>query len=138
MVDFVTCYVQSFRFLTTLLNEVRPNLEFISKLGNSIESGDFFIDINVAIYSFIEIICSKWSNFVFIQVTLLFLKDTPSKHRVLTPRGTNNKQLSSLLSYGARSFAAPPALKNQTPPAEQIIGPPPLGFWSLPTYGDEL
>ena len=32
----------------------------------------------------------------------------------------------------------PPALKNQTPPAEQIIGPPPLGFWSLPTYGDEL
>ena len=31
-----------------LINEVRPNLEFFSKLGISIESGDFSIDIRVA------------------------------------------------------------------------------------------
>ena len=30
---------------------------------------------------------------------------------------------------------APPVLKNQAPPAEKKIGPPPLGFWSSPTYG---
>ena len=28
----------------------------------------------------------------------------------------------------------PPVLKNQAPPAEKKIGPPPLGFWSLCTY----
>ena len=28
----------------------------------------------------------------------------------------------------------PPVLKNQAPPAEKKIGPPPLGFWSSPTY----
>ena len=27
-----------------------------------------------------------------------------------------------------------PVLKNQAPPAEKKIGPPPLGFWSSPTY----
>ena len=31
-------------------------------------------------------------------------------------------------------LAPPPVLKNQAPPAEKKIGPPPLGFWSSSTY----
>ena len=66
--------------------------------------GEIVEKTKVATYLIFEIICSKWRSFVFIQVTMLLKCQSIG---VLSQRRSLYKQTSSLLSYGAKSSAAP-------------------------------